>query len=217
MKIKKLKLFTAKLEDEKEFFANNLGFKLVNSGENFFSVKVGWSELMFQSSAVDHNYHYCFLIPSNKLKEALIWMEERVKIIDIEKGRKIQHFESWNADSFYFYDASGNLAECIVRYDLKNETDTPFDVSQMLCVNEIGLPSNNIIKTNESLSKLFKTSFYKGDTERFGTNGDAEGIFLLPNYNVKQNWFPTNQKISLEPFDVQIEHEEHEMSYSFNK
>ena len=49
--------------------------------------------------------------------------ESELEIIEIEKGRKTQRFESWNADSFYFRDASNNLAEFIVRYNLKNESN----------------------------------------------------------------------------------------------
>lgn len=217
MKIKKLKLFTNCLELEQEFYTETLGLELMESNSSSFSVKIGWSILTFEQSVTKHEYHYCFLIPSNKLNEALGWMEQRVPIVDIENGRKVQRFESWNADSFYFYDASGNIAEFIVRPDLNNAIDTPFDSSSILCVNEIGMPTDNVKKINAELETTIGTQFWKGDIERFATNGTQEGLFLLPNYNLKEVWFPTEINLKLEPLEVTIEHEEVEYALKYSK
>ena len=205
MKFKKLKLYTNKFESELRFYSETLGFEILEQNESFFSVKVGWSELSFEKSEKDYKYHYCFLIPANKLNEALEWMEKRTEIVNIENGRKIQNFESWNADSFYFYDASGNIAEFIVRYDLKNNDNSDFDISKVLGVNEMGMPTADVKKTNDQLQNELKSKYWKGDIIRFGTNGTQEGIFLLPNYNLKDIWFPTSIKIKPEPFEAIIE------------
>jgi catechol 2,3-dioxygenase-like lactoylglutathione lyase family enzyme len=215
MKFKKLKLFTNKLESELKFYSETLGFKILEQNNTSFSVKVGWSELAFEKSDIEHNYHYCFLIPSNKLHQALEWMESRIDIIDIENGKKIQNFETWNADSFYFYDASGNVVEFIVRYDLANEESEDFDITKVLGVNEMGMPTGNVKKTNNQLQTELETEFWKGDIERFGTNGSQEGIFILPNYNLKDIWFPTTIKIRPEPFEAIIENGKSEYHLEF--
>lgn len=207
MKFKKLKLYTNKFESELKFYSETLGFKIIEQSADTFTVKVGWSELSFERSENDHKYHYCFLIPANKLNQAIEWMEKRIEIIDIEKGKKIQNFESWNADSFYFYDASGNIAEFIVRYDLRNNDTTDFDISKVLGVNEIGMPTTEVNKMNSQLQREVKTKFWKGDLERFGTNGSQEGMLLLPNHNIKEHWFPTLLKIKPENFDAIIEND----------
>lgn len=206
MRIQKLKLYTNKLDLEKEFYSKTLGFNLVESNSNFFTIKIGWSELTFQKSIKDFKYHYCFLIPSNKLIQSMEWMEKRVDLIELGDDRKIQRFESWNAESFYFYDASGNIAEFIVRNELNNESENEFDISQVLCVNEIGMPTKNVEETNRQLKKELDTAFWKGDS-RFGTNGSQQGLFLLPNYEIKETWFPTSIKIKPEPFDAIIENQ----------
>lgn len=216
MKILKLKLFTNKLELEKVFFSQTLGFEILESNINSFTVKIGWSELIFEKTENEYRYHYCFLIPNNKLEQAMEWMEKRVHIIDIENGRKTQRFESWNADSFYFYDACGNIAEFIVRQELDNEISSDFNISNVLCINEIGMPTNNIEKTNNKLLKHFGTEFWKGDLKQFGTNGSQEGLFLLPNYEIKEFWFPTSTiKIKPEPFEIIFENngEKYKMEY----
>ena len=139
---------------------------------------------------------------SNKLNEAIEWLHKKLEIIKIEEERIIQHFESWNAHSIYFYDGAGNLAEFIVRYDLKNESQQPFDHTQILCVNEIGMPTKNIKKINVQLEETIHSKFWKGDLERFGTNGTQEGLFLLVNNDAKKTWFPTQMKIKTSPFEI---------------
>ena len=205
MKIRELTLFTNQLEKQKEFYQNVLDFELLDENENEFCIKVGWSKLRFVKSDKNHIYHYCFLIPSNKLIEAFDWIKNRTEIVDVEEGEKIVHFEDWNAESFYFYDGGGNIAEFIVRHDLKNEVNAEFDLNMVLCINEIGLGTTDVEKINYQLEESIGTSFYKGDLNRFGTNGSAEGIFLIPNYNLKETWFPTEIKIKAEPFETIIE------------
>ena len=217
MKFKKLKLYTNKLEEELNFYSNTLGVHIIEQKLNSFTVKIGWSELTFESTEKRHIYHYCFLIPSNLLNQALKWMEKRTEIVEIEKGIKTQYFETWNAESFYFFDASGNIVEIIARYNLKNESDADFDVSKILCVNEIGMPTNKIQQLNDQLTSELKTDFWKGDLLRFGTHGDEEGIFLLPNYEVKDIWFPTSLKIKPEPFEAVIENNGKEFKIEFRE
>ncbi|CAL2085875.1 glyoxalase [Tenacibaculum sp. 190524A05c] len=210
MKFKKLKLYTNQLESEFEFYSKTLGFEVLERNINYFSVKIGWSELSFEKTQREYKYHYCFLIPSNKLNEALKWMEKRTEIVNIGNGKKTQNFDSWNAESFYFYDASGNIAEFIVRYDLNNDVSDEFDISKVLGINEMGMPTSNVKKINDQLRTELQTEYWKGDIERFGTNGSQEGIFLLPNYNLKDIWFPTSIKIKPEPFEAVIENKERE-------
>lgn len=217
MRIKTLKLYTTNLELEQKFYTETLGFELIESNSLRFSLKIGWSILTFERSSTKHEYHYCFLIPSNKLTEALEWMEKRVQIVDIEDGRKTQRFESWNADSFYFYDASGNIAEFIVRPDLNNSSDIAFDSSSVLCVNEIGMPTDDVRKINDELEAQLGTKFWKGDIDRFATNGTQEGLFLLPNYQIKDVWFPTDMKLKPEPFEVIVENENLEYILKYTK
>ncbi|MDF1698356.1 MAG: hypothetical protein P1U56_21075 [Saprospiraceae bacterium] len=205
MKIRKLKLFTHRLDVQRKFYFETLGLDVVGDHSNRFTVRIGWTELTFEHSKQEHYYHYCFLLPENKLHEALQWMENRVAVLPIENGIKTQHFESWDADSFYFYDESGNLAECIVRHQMNNQSTESFRVSDLLCVNEIGMPTSNIEQTNKTLENQFGVQPWKGDTKRFGTSGNQEGLFLLPNYNEKVHWFPTQLKVNPEPFEVYFE------------
>lgn len=201
MKFKELRLYTHKLSEQKEFYLNKIGFELLEEHENEICFKVGWTKLRFIKSETQHEYHYCFLIPSNKLNDALKWINKKVKTEEVEVNQKIVFFEDWNAHSFYFYDGGGNIAEFIVRHDLNNEVNEEFNEKMVLCVNEIGIGTDDIEKINSHLEKNIGTKFYKGNLNRFGTNGSLEGIFLIPNYNLKETWFPTEMKIKPEPFE----------------
>lgn len=117
MKFKEIKLYTDNLEQMFMFYTETLGFEIVEKQDDFFIIKAGWTQLSFEISSQKHLYHYCFLIPSNKLNEAIVWAEQRLDVIEIKEGIKTQVFDTWNAESFYFYDTSGSITEFIVRYD----------------------------------------------------------------------------------------------------
>lgn len=199
MIVEELILYSNKLELDRRFYTDTLGCELLKSSDVQFTVKIGISHLTFRKLDDEYKYHYCFLIPSNQLDSAIKWLRKRLSIIEIEEGRVIQRFESWNADAIYFYDGSGNVAEFIARHDLPNETKTEFDVSSIICINEIALPTKDIRDTNQQLEREIKTNFWKGDFERFGTNGNQNGLFLLPNYAKNSNWFPTELEIKPSP------------------
>lgn len=217
MRIKKLTLYTDQLEAELEFYSQKIGFKILKSDQNSFTIKIGWSELTFKNSQKKQQYHYCFLIPRNQLNQALEWMKERVDILNIDTNKKIQHFENWNADSFYFYDASGNIAEFIVRYDLNNDAPGDFDHNMILSVNEIGMPTKNIKDFSEQLKRKMNIKIWKGNLTRFGTFGDQEGLLLLPNHHLKDTWFPSDLKIKPEPFDTVIQQDDKQFLMQFKE
>lgn len=204
MRITELILYTNTLEKEQGFYQEVLGFDLTDSSADSFSIRIGWSKLTFQRSEKKHRYHYCFLIPRNKLQEGVDWLKKRLDIIEIEPGQFVQRFESWNANSVYFYDGSGNIAEFIVRHDLDNDSNTSFSSSDILCVNEIGMPTKNVEALNEQLENQMNSPFWKGDLKRFATNGTQEGLFLLPNYQLKPIWFPVDLPIEPTPFEAVI-------------
>lgn len=205
MKIRQLSLYCFDINSQKHFYSDVLGFSLIDDGHDSFTIEVGWSHLRFTKSQKDYKYHYCFLIPSNKLEEALIWMQNRTEVLEIGHERYIQFFESWNAYSFYFIDANGNVAEFIARKDLCNDSNDVFDIKDVLCVNEIGMPTSNIKRTSDLLEQNMNSTFWKGNTDSFGTNGNQEGLFLLPNFKTRTKWFPTDIPIKPSPFKALIE------------
>jgi catechol 2,3-dioxygenase-like lactoylglutathione lyase family enzyme len=207
MKFRKLLLYTQKIEENLTFYSEILGIEPLEITPISFRLQLGWTELVFEKSIISPIYHFCFLIPSNKLEEALEWMQNKTPILDTAPDKKTVHFENWNADSFYFREGSGNILEFIVHHELKNETAEKFDLKQVLGINEMGLPTRNIKEVDEKLSQKIGSAFWKGDYESFGTHGTPEGKFLLPNVEIKKTWFPTDLPSHLEPFIAWIENQ----------
>lgn len=216
MYIKSLTLYVSNLEKQKIFYNTILGFKIANELENEFAIQVGTTKLTFKENKTDYKYHYCFLIPSNKFTEAVEWLKKRLTIIKIDKDTETQIFESWNAESVYFYDGNENVVEFIARYNLKNDINIPFDTSQIINVNEIGMPSSNKIKElNQQLEEITNSKFWKGSLDRFGTNGNQNGLFLLVNNAIKKEWFPTTIFPEVSPFKTIINVDEKDFSIEY--
>jgi len=207
MEIKHLTLFTNQLEKERKFYTQTLGFDLSLDERSKFSVNIGSSELVFCKSERAYIYHYCFLIPANQLQQGKNWLADRLSLIDLDGGRYIQKWEEWNADSVYFYDGSGNIAEFIVRYDLLNESNRAFNIENILSLNEISVPTDKVSYLCEQFEKKMNTKLWKGDLQRFATVGDQNGLFLIPNYEFKKVWFPTLVKIEPAPFKATVVNE----------
>lgn len=204
MRIKNITLYSHDLNSQRSFYKEILGFDICKESSDSFSIQVGWSVLTFKRSSYKYLYHYCFLIPSNKLDDAFEWFGHRLNTIEVNQQHKFD-FKNWNARSFYFYDGNGNVAECIVRYDLDNQSTGEFSISDMLCVNEIGTPTSDISGINRILESNMGSKFWKGDKIRFGTNGDQYGLFLLVNNELKDRWFPTDVPTQISPFEATIE------------
>jgi len=215
MRIRTLTLFSNDLDSQKSFYQNTLGIGIQDEASDSFSVNIGWSRLKFERSKEKYHYHYCFLLPSNQFADAFKWFRDNLEIITLDGESKFD-FEDWNAKSFYFYDGNNNVAECIVRYDLNNPSTQNFDITNLLCVNEIGMASTNTRSHNEILEKSLKSRFWKGNFERFATNGNDEGLFLLVKNDVKKTWFPTSVPTEASPFKVEIESDNklYHLSYS---
>ncbi|MEM1217690.1 MAG: glyoxalase [Bacteroidota bacterium] len=193
MKIEKLTLYTNQLEEQKGFYTQSLELPLTSETTDSFTVQVGSTQLTWVADTQAWLYHYCFLIPANQIEAAQTWLAERMPLLEVSPGQFVQWFEHWNARSVYFLDGAGNIGECIVRYGLENDSKEPFSHEALLQVNEIGTPSQGKVRElHETLLQQIGTELWKGDLERFATNGDEEGLFLLINNQMKDAWFPTD-------------------------
>lgn len=141
------------------------------------------------------------------MSAAVDYLDQRKALYLLEDGKTTIEFVSWNAESVYFEDPEGNIGEFIVRHDLENKSEEPFSIRSIINLNEVGIPNRNIPGTDIFLSQVIGTSFYKGNKERFGTHGGPEANFLMPNTDLKPNWFPTNCPVEYAPFDLKLSHQ----------
>lgn len=217
MHIEELKLYTQDIEEQREFYVNTLGFKLIHSGASSISLTIGKSILTFQlTDQKVEQYHFAFNIPSNQEKEALTWLKQRVEIIKFEEN-EIQYFDFWDAHAIYFYDADNNIVEFISRKTLQFNSSEVFSIKSILNICEIGTPTSHIQNTREILLNTIGLVQYSGDETRFSAIGDDEGLFICINKDVKKYWFPTNEKAHAEEYTVNIKNHSNRFCLEFKK
>ena len=200
MKIDELVIFTNKLDQQIDFYATILELPVVNSTPESTSVKIGNSvlTLKYKSNAVPN--HFAINIPSNKEKEALYWLRERVDILQFD-NQEIINFSSWNAKALYFYDLDKNIVELIARKNLNLISNTKFSSKSMLNISEIGIMTNQIHEIYQKLNSLKAIEVYSGNFEKFCAVGDEEGLFIMVNNELKR-WFPTGDLIEQSEFII---------------
>jgi catechol-2,3-dioxygenase len=96
MQIKKLKIYTANLSAQSEFYSEVLNLEWIGQAKNSVSFKIGRSVLEIEEASNSTPYHFAINIPSNQENEALAWLKNRVDILK-DGNNEIQDFVFWNA------------------------------------------------------------------------------------------------------------------------
>jgi len=209
MQIQKLILEASDLLLIRQFYEYVLEMP-VSANKQSVKLSFGKTDLIFRENNHFENlvYHYAITIPSNKIHEAKEWLSLRVKLIWIEEYQSlIADFINWKAKSVYFLDAAGNIVELISRFDLKNDTDEPFNSTHLLSVSEIGLVfrKDEIEDRTKELIKSFSLPYFSKQLPlpTFKALGDDEGLFIIVPEN--RNWYSTNKPAGIFPLDVEFE------------
>ncbi|MBB3698572.1 hypothetical protein KMW28_15550 [Flammeovirga yaeyamensis] len=190
MNIQHLTLDCRFIEAQKLFYSKVLGFELLEETLLKFSVQIGSSRLTFKKSLEAKPYHFAFNIPFNQIDEAKHWLEERARLIPYEE-KEVVDFSAWNAEAMYFKDKDHNIVEFIGRRNLNQKATKSFDVHNISCVSEIGLPSKEISSIYQELAKC-NLPIYDGNMDRFCAIGDEYGLFICIDNEKKTEWFPTD-------------------------
>jgi catechol-2,3-dioxygenase len=214
--IRELNILTADIENTRVFYSQILGLPIICVSDKQLQLSVGNSRLTFLSTDdKEARYHFALNIPSNKIKEALSWLGGKVEPIIVDNSNPIVDFRNWNATSVYFYDNNGNVLEFIGRRDLHNETDEPFKSNQILSISEIGIVTERVSSTCESLIKEYNLSYFdkQPPLENFAAMGDDNGLLIV--VSKSRNWYPTN--VPSLPYwlkvELSIDNREHILQY----
>lgn len=205
MEISELVLYTSDIQSIKNFYSETIGFKIINDKIDEVSFRTGSTVLIFKSAeGINPFYHYAFNIPSNKIEEARQYFESKVSFLKETDGNIIVDFKNWHAKSIYFLDPAGNIVEFISRFDLNENSDEPFSISQTLSVSEIGIVTENVPSLKNILIEKYDVKdFTKSvNSETFSAMGDDNGLFIVAVDN--RNWYPTQIASQIFPFSVKF-------------
>lgn len=192
MNITYLELPAKDLQAQRDYYSNVLGLPTELAAERL-DVAIGTTTLVFTQAfpGFDGVYHFAFNIPENQFNAAKAWISNRIPLLYDESGKDEFDSVSWNSNSVYFKDATGNVLEFIARHHLKNAASGEFDSGQILNVSEIGLPSEDVVTfANELCARLGLSVFKQEPNATFTPVGDDNGLFILP---IKDRiWIPNS-------------------------
>ena len=184
MEITRLELLTTDIDAQRAFYTTRLGLPLVTDSQDSITIQAGSTRLVFShmDAETTPTYHFAFNIPEHQFTEAKQWLEQRVALLGTESDPpdKVFHSQSWNADSIYFYDAAGNVAELIARHALPDSGTEPFSGRSIRRIDEIGLPTPDVISTVDAIRD--RTGFTPWNTalnDAFVPVGDEHGLFIV--------------------------------------
>jgi len=202
MEITQLKLFTDNFQNQIRFYRDLLGFDLFDISEHHFCMQAGHTKLTFENSKEDIYYHFAFLIPTNKLDEAITFLQNRD--IALLKYKRKNIIDFGEGKSVYFHDANQNIVEFIERPALGYTTQLPFSIDRVIKINEIGLPVENTIHMTEKLIEKFKIRLINPEniSDQFCWVGDFNGAIIVT--KISRNWLPTNTPGIINDFCIEF-------------
>lgn len=200
MKIERLQIYTAAIEEQLHFYTQVLGLEARNQTGTSFEVKTGYSTLCFRHKEKATPYHIAFHIPADREQQALEWLKQRVDIIK-DGENELVDFRSWRARSVYFYDAGKNVVEFISRKHWFPPQTHGFSQDDLMGISEIGLATNEVGKAFDFLNQNFSLEKFTGDYEKFCATGDDQGLFIVIDKNQK-DWFPSQDKAFASDFRI---------------
>ena len=200
MILQEIRLQTNRLFPLYHFYKNVLELPVTDDSDTHFTIHTGLSKLIFEKTEDLLSYpayHFAFNIPSNRILQAHDWLKERTELLWIEDYQNyIADFSNWNAQSVYFFDPAGNIAELIARGDVNDIVNEPFSSGYIRNVSEIGLvfPESDFKRSIEQILKDHKLEYFSKQPplEKFCAIGDDEGLFIVVPEN--RSWYPCKDR-----------------------
>src|SRR5258708_33321028 len=181
MHVTELRLQTADVAQQKQFYVNELGFALLDEASNSITLGAGATRLIFEQAeqTLKPFYHFAFNIPENQLASAKTWLAERD--VSLSQSHPDDWYSvSWNSHAMYFYDPAGNIVEFIARHNLHNGTaGTTFTARDIASASEIGLVVDDVGDTVRTLQATLRVQVYQDMAENFAPLGDEHGLVIV--------------------------------------
>lgn len=191
MIIQELRLMTNRLQEQRDFYHQMLGFRLLTADADEVALQVGSSRLVFSAAAapIPAPYHFAFNLPEGQFAEAKAWLAARAPLLADASGADEFDFRAWNAHAIYFADRDGNIGEFIARHDLPSPPTRPFSAASLLSISEIGLAVDDVLHFVERLQTSLHLPVYRQHpTPTFTPMGDDHGLLIVVRDG--RRWFP---------------------------
>lgn len=203
MHITELRLQTADVAQQKQFYVNTLGIALLAETTRSITLHTGATRLIFEQAEQANKpfYHFAFNIPENQLASAKAWLVERG--VPLSQSHPNDWYStSWNSHALYFYDPAGNVVEFIVRHNLHNARAGTFTARDILSASEIGLVVDDVPPIVQALQATLGVEVYQGMAENFAPLGDEYGLFIVVKRG--RTWLASNRRSDVFPTSITL-------------
>lgn len=208
MLISNVTLYSNKFSKLKDFYVEQLGFPLLVSDDESFSIKIGDSvlEIIKAVASSDPFYHFAFNIDAAKFQAAKEWAKTKV-VLNKEDGKDEVYFENISAKSFYFLDPANNIVEFIARNSMETSQENSFSIQSVMNISEINITTNKVIEVGNDLINF-------GIPVRFGKSLAAKGLnFMGDNHDaflllgpIGRRWYFSDLHAEIHPLSITIDH-----------
>jgi hypothetical protein len=184
-----------------DFYVGALGLDSIETG-----VKIGETQLVFESGPGEPFYHFALLVPGNRFDQALEWITERTKLLpDPKSGEVVFDFDNWDALACYFHDPVGNIVELIAHREIdESDKEGPFTAAELLGFSELGLVGDKT-EMAATLQSELGLEQWDGDIDgeaRIAFVGEKARTFILSAEG--RGWLPTARRAEAHACEVVI-------------
>jgi len=219
MEFRTIEILSFKQTEQIEFYRDLIGFD-IKPEYSGFSIKCGITELIFRKTdGRDNFYHFACLICEEHFTDCLQFIKQKgIEILpDKETGDEITLWGNNTGRSFYFFDPDNNIVEFVTRPSLPYTSNTDWSLNEIIKINEIGTPVENVIETATELLKATQIVIPDFVEKRFHDQfcwfGDYEGAILI--VKITREWYPTNIRARTSDLRLKIKQEDELIDLEF--
>jgi len=205
MHIEQIILKTTSISRTRLFYTKTLELAIINETDERISFNAGKSIITFEAvKDIKPVYHFAFNITNNKFSDGFEWINRKLDVLLVD-GLPIASYNSWNAESFYFYDNNGNILEFIARFDLPYHSASPFSVNDIQEISEVGIAFDNVKEAADNFHKQYNIPYFSKSkpTDDFTVMGDDNGLLILS--KTGRNWVPTHKPALAYPITIKAD------------
>ncbi|KOR41647.1 hypothetical protein ADT25_17220 [Xanthomonas oryzae] len=132
----------------------------------------------------------------SRFQAAAQWIGARASLLSDAQGRQHVTLDGvWQSRSVYFAGPDRAVLELIARAALQDAATGcgQFRGDELLCLSEIGLPSNHVEVVTRSVARHFGLLPFAPPLEGFAALGDDHGLLIV--VDRRRPWFPQKRQL----------------------